>query len=179
MRRLATAALIAWSVAATPAGAAGVGLILPKFRALSVTPNGGSAAVSYGGSVQVLGGDASISLLRLGASLDYAYTRDFVTATNYAFFNPVLSLGLPLAVAPCAYVVPGIDGHALLTVASPVGLSAPALGWGPHLTLGYRPSTSLTVELTGSYAMFPKAPSQSGPANVGLTTLSLGGSYQF
>lgn len=179
MRRLVAVTAVVWSAIASAANAAGVGISLPKFRALSVTPNGGSAAVSYGGSVQVLGGDVSISLLRLGASVDYAYTRDFVTATNYAFFDPVLSLGLPLAIAPRAYVIPGVDGHALLTVASPVGLSAPALGWGPHLTLGYRPAASLAVELTWSYATFPQAPSQSGPANAGLTTVSLGGSYQF
>lgn len=162
------------AVGAAPAHAAGVGLSLPKFRALTV-----GDATSYGGSVQVLGTTFSINRVSVDLGLDYAYTRDFSQGNNYAFFDFNLGAGLPLGITPQVYVVPALDAHVLAFVASPQGLGSPALGVAPRLTAGFQPAKAIRVELSVSHTFLPALMAGKAMRSGGMTIVELGGSYSF
>lgn len=170
-------------VAAThtaPAWAAGVGMTLPKFRTLSITgPSAAApAATSYGGSVQVIGGNFGLRPLQIGLALDYVFTRDFAQGGNYSFFDPSLQVGVPLGLSSQFYVTPAVEARYLWMVTSPQGLDS-ALGFGPSLTVGYRPSTNVSVELTLAYTRLPALVAQGGQLEGNMGTVEIGGSYSF
>lgn len=167
MRRRALAAIAALltMLLPTPAAAAGVGFSLPKFRALTL-----DGATSWGASVQVVGGAFSLGPTRLDLDFDYAYTRDFAAGANYSFFDAAAGLGYPMGFTPQLYVVPAVDVHALAFVAAPQNPDGPMFGVAPRLTVGYRPSRQISMELGASRLFFGRG---------GLTTVELEGTYSF
>lgn len=171
------AALIAVLVAA-PAQAAGVGISLPKFRVLTVSEPAGTAT-SVGGSVQVVGTNLSIGAVQLKVGLDYAYTRDFAAAANYAFFDLGLGAGVPLGITPQFYLTPAVDTHTLFFAASPQGLVSPAFGVAPRLTVGFQATKQVRVELSASQTFLLGLRANNRAASGGMTLVELGGSYSF
>ncbi len=171
--------LMAVGILAQPAQAAGVGISLPKLRTLSITgPASAPTSTSYGGSVQVFGSNFGIRPFQIGLALDYAYTRDFTQGASYAFFDPTLQVGLPLALSSQFYVTPALDVRGLWMVTSPQALAS-SWGFGPSLALGFRPSANVSVELTLSFTQLPSLSAQGGSAQGTMGTVELGGSYSF
>jgi hypothetical protein len=176
--RLCSAALcaIAFSLcfASQSAAAAGVGFSLPKARVLTL-----DGSTSLGASVQVIGGAFSIGTARLDLGLDYALTRDFGAGANYAFLDALAGLGLPLTLSSSLYVTPALDLHVIGFAATPQGVDKPVFGIAPRLTLGYRPSSQLAVELGTSYN-FLFGVSAAGRSLTGtMLAIELGGTYSF
>jgi hypothetical protein len=164
VRALLAAALVC--AVATPAQAAGLGFSLPKARLLTL-----DGATSWGGSVQVLAGGVSIGLTRVDLALDYGYTRDFGAGTNYAFFDGMAGVGVPLGLGPQFVLTPALYAHVLPFVASPTPVTSPLFGVGPRLTGGFKPATNISVELGLGYDfIFGRG---------GMATLDLGGTYAF
>ena len=173
MKHLAPA-LALWVGLVAPASAAGVGFSLPKLRVLNL-----EGASSVGGSVQVIGGVFSVGLARLDLALDYAYTRDFARAANYSFFDAQAGVGLPLQLSPQFYLTPALDAHALAFVASSEGIDGAAFGLAPRLTLGYRPTNRISVELAASDAFLFGLVAGSKGLSGSLITVELGGTFNF
>jgi hypothetical protein len=165
MRALAVALALVGATA-LPAQAAGLGFSLPKARMLTL-----DGATSWGGSVQVVAGAFSIGMTRVDLALDYGYTRDFAAATNYAFFDGMAGVGVPLGLGPQFVLTPALYAHVLPFVASPTPVTSPLFGMGPRLTGGFKPAANVSVELGLGYDfMFSRG---------GMATLDVGGTYSF
>ena len=165
MRRALIAAALVCALP-SPAQAAGLGFSLPKARLLNL-----DGATSWGGSVQVVAGAFSIGHARVDFSLDYGYTRDFTNATNYAFFDGMAGVGVPLGLGPQFVLTPALYGHVLPFVASPTPVTSPLFGLGPRLTGGFKPAANIGVELGLGYDFIL--------SRGGMATLDVGGTYSF
>ncbi|MDB5095714.1 MAG: hypothetical protein JWM80_135 [Cyanobacteria bacterium RYN_339] len=165
MRRALVAAALALLVP-SPAQAAGLGFSLPKARMLTL-----DGATSWGGSVQVVAGSFNVGMARIDLALDYGYTRDFGAAANYAFFDGMAGVGVPLGLGPQFVLTPSLYGHVLPFVASPVPVTSPLFGVGPRLTGAFKPAANVSVELGLGYDFVV--------SRGGMATLDVGGTYNF
>lgn len=162
MRALAVALALVGATA-LPAQAAGLGFSLPKARMLGL-----DGATSWGGSVQVVAGAFSIGMTRVDLALDYGYTRDFAAAQNYAFFDGMVGVGVPLGLGPQFVLTPAVYAHVLPFVTP---ITSTLFGMGPRLTGGFKPAANVSVELGLGYDfIFSRG---------GMATLDVGGTYSF
>lgn len=171
-RPLIVAALL-WGLAAPVVQAAAVGFSLPQGLWLNV-----DGVHALGGSVSVLSTNATVSNVRVGLGLDYAYARQLGAGGQYAFFDVAAGAGLPFAIGPQAYLMPAVDAHALYFVTSPEGLASPAFGVAPRLTAGFHPAPGISVELSLSHA-FVSAAVPGRSVSLGMSALEVGGTYAF
>lgn len=180
MRTRSLALLATLLLLPAPAWATSVGVDLPRYRHLALRDTSGTLrALGWGGlGVSVLETGWNLGPARLELGLEYTFIRDLHIATNYSFFDARVGLGLPLALTPQFYLVPALEGHSLMTVASPEGLDPVVFGYAPKLSVGYRFTPAATLEVGYALTLVP-AWRASSPLSGTLGSLSIAGSYAF